>query len=183
MARNEFLANLPIDERNLFMPCPYCQQGDHFQVFTVQGMKIFWCSEFGQTFMSSKWDRFIRDPAITVDTFEIDRKIEPHAFEKSEWEVEKDEPFNPFLPELDWKMLVQEAIESGMEEPEYLPSQHSVGFRTWFHMFDFSIGLFGEQMLRIEVVDNKQFPPTRIMYLFPVHSKEDTSWRALEIQE
>lgn len=114
MPLNEFLANLPIDERNLFMPCPYCDQGDYFMVALVDGIRIFYCAEFSLPFFSDNYDKFIRDDETPFDIQKIDLKLNNNSFHSDEGEIDFTK-FNPFLKHLEWRRLLQNAIESGMK--------------------------------------------------------------------
>ncbi len=82
MPQSDLINNLPIPETVLFMPCPYCQQGDHFQVLTIAGIKVFYCHEFSCFYLSAKYDKFIRSPEITIDYFDL--TIVRNVFEKVE---------------------------------------------------------------------------------------------------
>ena len=88
MPLNKFLANLLIDERNLFMPCPFCGQGDYFMVASVDGSQIFYCAEFSLPFLSENYDKFIRDDKNPLDFERIDLRLNNFSFRSKGEKIE-----------------------------------------------------------------------------------------------
>jgi hypothetical protein len=170
MPLNEFLASLPFEERTFFMPCPFCRQGDHFSVASVDGIKIFYCEEFSQPFFSKIYDQFIRDEKITVDLQKIDLHLNGFTPDGVEIAFER---FNPFLEHVNWEELLQTAIESGMTRD----LGRNQRFASWIHEFGFPIGLRGEHFLKVEVFLGDERVPAQIFHVYPIQHEGDDSWR------